>query len=164
MRPRWPEAVWAVTPAASARSEAVGARPSIKSDSMAARAGSPIRAATSDRAFTVVMVGIYAQPVVASTANVSVTAERSFPLGIGDGDLVGDGGLEVGHQGRIAFVALAGAELAGKLAVEIVERAAAAQQFCQPRPLSGIGVGAEARLAFEDRSEEHTSELPSQSN
>src|SRR5262245_59125062 len=55
MRPRCPLAVWAVTPAVSASSDAVWARPSSRSDSMAARAGSPIRAATSDKALTVIM-------------------------------------------------------------------------------------------------------------
>src|SRR5262245_55884790 len=55
MRPRCPLAVWAVTPAVSASSDAVWARPSINSDNMAARAGSPIRAATSDKAVTVIM-------------------------------------------------------------------------------------------------------------
>ena len=45
-------------PAVSASSDAVWARPSIKSCSMAARAGSPIRAATSERALMVIMLGI----------------------------------------------------------------------------------------------------------
>src|ERR1700730_6281812 len=56
MRPRCPLAVCAVTPAVRASSDAVGARPSIRSCSMAARAGSPIRAATSERALTVIMI------------------------------------------------------------------------------------------------------------
>src|SRR5687768_4962880 len=75
MRERCPLAVWAVMPAVSASSDAVWARPSISSDSMDARAGSPIRAATSERALTVVMPEIYARAREAARVNGSVNAE-----------------------------------------------------------------------------------------
>ncbi len=48
----------AVMPALCARSDAVWARPSISSDGMEARAWPPIRAAISERAFTVVRAGV----------------------------------------------------------------------------------------------------------
>src|SRR5712691_1106697 len=47
MRAKWPLAVCGVMPATRANSDAVSARPSINAWSIAARAGSPARAATS---------------------------------------------------------------------------------------------------------------------
>src|ERR671910_1502876 len=84
MRERCPLAVWAVMPAVSASSDAVWARPSISSDSMDARAGSPIRAATSERAFTVVMPEIYARAREAARVNGSVMAEPLPPYSSAD--------------------------------------------------------------------------------
>src|SRR5215813_4677391 len=77
MRERCPLAVCAVTPAVSASSDAVWARPSIRSDSMAARAGSPIRAATSDKALTVIMAGLYVPARPIARVNHSAVAEGS---------------------------------------------------------------------------------------
>ena len=191
MRARWPDAVCAVTPAAWARSEAVWARPSISSCSMDARAGSPIRAATSDRALTVIMAGnlgprraraprpivrwwpkdhVPHRPRASRRANVTELrhgaeircahcptvgqrvltlreeTNESAPLRIGDGDLVGGGGFEMRHQRGIALVALAGAQLPRELAVELGERAVAAEQRDQPRVLARVGGRAEPRL------------------
>src|SRR5689334_2437211 len=72
------------------------------------------------------------------------------PPRIGDGDLVGNGGLEMRHQDRVALVAFAGAQLAGELSVELVERAVAAQQFRQPLVLAGVGRRAQPRFALQD--------------
>ena len=54
------------------------------------------------------------------------------------------------HQSRIALVAVAAAQLAGQLAVEIVKAAVATEQRYQPLVLARVGGGTEPCLALED--------------
>ncbi len=81
---RCPLAVCAVMPAVIARSDAVVGTAVHEKESMAARAGSPIRAATSERAFTVIMAGLYAPAGQAATVNGSVAAEASMADSFGE--------------------------------------------------------------------------------
>ena len=54
------------------------------------------------------------------------------------------------HQLGITLVAFACTQLAGEFAVELLERACAAQKLLQPRLFSCVGGGAKSRLALED--------------
>src|SRR5580693_7156159 len=66
---------------------------------------------------------------------------RLTPFRIGYRDLVGDGRLQMRHQGAVVLVACAGTQLAGQLAVERLERAVVSQQPDQPVAFAGVGGG-----------------------
>jgi hypothetical protein len=62
-----------------------------------------------------------------------------LPLGIGYGDLVGDGDFEVFYQCRATLFALSVAQPTGQLAVEVCETAVAAEQRRESRIFARVG-------------------------